>query len=140
MCFSFARAAEIIVGTQQGELYQIGIREPAQRSANSPLPKSKVKDLMKQLCMRQICPGCACALASVPEIARNACQACDASLCAASNDGTVPPEKSLLCRLLLHMTRLFGDQKSTDGSSGSVIHLPSGVYTVPVSATLMLQV
>lgn len=43
-------------------------------------------------------------------------------------------KQSLLCRLLLNMTNIFKGKKE------DLIHLPSGVFSVPVSATLMLQV
>ena len=152
------RIAELIVGTESGELYQIGVQDCEQRPVPSdqgtvtlpgipgaPVHKHTVKDFMKRLCMRQICPFCAQPCGSIVDSKRDACQTCfNLSTATAKLQRVANSAKtSLLCRLLYHMTSIFDDKICDDRSSSSEhdrIHLPSGVYSVPLSATLMLQV
>ena len=107
-----------------GELYQVGTF--AQEGVSN-----SVKSLTTNFSMRQICSTCSLPLtASDLDAANEGCFSC--------HDGHTLNGKTLhnstLCRLLVRMSQYESD------SNPSQICLPCGVFSIPVSATLMLQV
>lgn len=140
-------SADLIVSTENGDLFQIGVHE-----AVSPTTQSsalKVKDLMKRMCMRQICRRCAYRIESFTAVESNICRRCADGIIATAGPRSAPVEladernaDTDTCRLFRLLSTMTKIQKHISSSEFDPLEiaLPSGVHAVSLSATRMLQV